>query len=128
MKSNELSFVISQIVSKGICCDKVWGIPIFSSCTPICGIYRKSLLSDILEPYSPLRSLRSASKLLLNSPSFNLRTYGYKSFSVYIRIKSSVRAWQKSFPELPDWGDCFANIYKSTKDNLLIYFFAIAMY
>ena len=39
-------------------------------------------LSDLLEPYSPLRSLRSASKLLLNWPSFNLRTYGYKSFSV----------------------------------------------
>ena len=39
-------------------------------------------LSDLLEPYSPLGSLRSASKLLLNSPSFNLKTYGYKSFSV----------------------------------------------
>ena len=39
-------------------------------------------LSDLLEPYSALRSLRSASKLLLNSPSFNLRTYGYKSLSV----------------------------------------------
>jgi len=31
-------------------------------------------LSDLLEPYSPLRSLLSASKLLLNSLSFNLRT------------------------------------------------------
>ena len=37
-------------------------------------------LNDLLEPYSPLRSLRSAAKLLPNSPSFNLRTYGYKSF------------------------------------------------
>ena len=39
-------------------------------------------LSDLLEPYSPLRSLRSALKLLLNSPSFNIRTYGYRSFCV----------------------------------------------
>ena len=44
IKSNELSLVISKIVSKGLCCDKVWGISIFSSCTPIRGINRKSLL------------------------------------------------------------------------------------
>ena len=44
IKSNELSLVFSKIVSKGLCCDKVWGISIFSSCTPIRGIYRKSLL------------------------------------------------------------------------------------
>ena len=45
IKSNELSFVFSKIVSKGLCWDKVWGISIFPSCTPIRGIYRKSLLS-----------------------------------------------------------------------------------
>ena len=39
-------------------------------------------LSDLLEPYSPLRSLRSAARLLPNSLSFYLRTYGYKTFSV----------------------------------------------
>ena len=44
IKSNELSLVFSKIVSKGLCCDKVWGISIFPSCTPIRGIYRKSLL------------------------------------------------------------------------------------
>ena len=44
IKSNELSLVFSKIVSKGLCCDKVWGISIFSSCTPIRGIYRKSPL------------------------------------------------------------------------------------
>ena len=38
IKSNELSRVFSEIVSKGLCCDKVWGISIFSSCTPIRGI------------------------------------------------------------------------------------------
>ena len=48
IKSNELSLVFSKIVSKGLCCDKVWGISIFSSCTPIRGIYRKSLLNHIV--------------------------------------------------------------------------------
>ena len=61
-------------------------------------------LSDLLEPYSALRSLRSASKLLLNSPSFNLRTYGYKSLSVcaprlslpvYIKSSSSFDIFRK---------------------------------
>ena len=44
MKSNELSLVFFKIVSKGLCCDKVWGLSIFPSCTPIRGIYRTSLL------------------------------------------------------------------------------------
>ena len=44
IKSNELSLVFSKIVSKGLCCDKVLGISIFPSWTPIRGIYRKSLL------------------------------------------------------------------------------------
>ena len=45
IKSNELSLVFSKIVSKGLCCDKVWEISIFPSCTPIRGIFRKSLLN-----------------------------------------------------------------------------------
>ena len=45
IKSNELNRIFSKIVSKGFCCDKVWGISIFPSCTPIRGIYKKSLLS-----------------------------------------------------------------------------------
>ena len=44
IESNELSLVFSKIVSKGLCWDKVRGISIFPSCTPIRGIYRKSLL------------------------------------------------------------------------------------
>ena len=32
---------------------------------------------------------------------------------------SAVRAWKKSFSELPNWSDCFVNIYKSSKDNKL---------
>ena len=46
IKSNELCLVFSKIVSKGLCCDKVWGISIFSSCSPIRGIYKKSLLKS----------------------------------------------------------------------------------
>ena len=54
-------------------------------------------LSDLLEPYSPLRSLRSAAKLLPNSLSFYLRTYGYKSFSVCApRLQDSLRVYIKS--------------------------------
>ena len=54
-------------------------------------------LSDLLEPYSPLRSLRSAPKLLPNSLSFYLRTYGYKSFSVCApRLWDSLRVYIKS--------------------------------
>ena len=30
-----------------------------------------------------------------------------------------MRAWKKSFSELPDCGDCFVNICKSSKDNKL---------
>ena len=43
IKSNELILVFSKIVFKRRCCDKVWGISIFPSCSPIHGIYRKSL-------------------------------------------------------------------------------------
>ena len=50
IKSNELSRVFSKIVCKGLCCDKVWGISIFPSCTPIRGIYRKSLLRTVIFP------------------------------------------------------------------------------
>ena len=54
-------------------------------------------LSDLLEPYSPLRSLRSAAKLLPNSLSFYLRTYGYKSISVCApRLWDSLRVYIKS--------------------------------
>ena len=47
IKSNELSLAFSKIVSKGLCCDKVWGISIFAFCIPIRGIYRKLLLKTL---------------------------------------------------------------------------------
>ena len=47
IKSNELSLAFSKIVSKVLCCDKVWEISIFAFCIPIRGIYRKWLLRKI---------------------------------------------------------------------------------
>ena len=62
-------------------------------------------LSDLREPYSPLRSLRSASNLLLNSPSFNLRTYAYKSFSVCApRLWNSLPVYIKSSSSVDIFG------------------------
>ena len=75
--SNELSLVFSKIVSKGLCWDKVWGISIFPSYTPIRGIYRKSLLMDELTGFAwlprskkitpPLRGYRILSKAISTS-------------------------------------------------------------
>ena len=50
IKSNELSLVFCKTVSKGLCCDKVWGISISIS---IRGIYRKSLLKIIIFIQNP---------------------------------------------------------------------------
>ena len=41
-----------------------------------------SYICDLLTPYTPSRQLRSSSKHLLVSPSYNLKTYGARSFSL----------------------------------------------
>ena len=41
-----------------------------------------SYLSDLLIPYVPSRTLRSADKLLLCQPSYRLKSYGSRAFSV----------------------------------------------
>lgn len=41
-----------------------------------------SYICDLLTSYTPSRQLRSSSKHLLVSPSYNLKTYGARSFSV----------------------------------------------
>ena len=50
-----------------------------------------------------------------------LRCKNYHSLFIkkLVLEPSAVRAWKKSFSELPDWSDCFVNIYKSSKDNKL---------
>ena len=41
-----------------------------------------SYIKDMLEPYVPHRHLRSAKKMLLREPAYNLHSYGHRSFSV----------------------------------------------
>ena len=41
-----------------------------------------SYLSDMLVPYVPRRALRSGEKLLLCQPSYRLKSYGFRAFSV----------------------------------------------
>jgi hypothetical protein len=41
-----------------------------------------SYLSDLLVPYVPRRALRSGEKLLLCQPSYRLKSYGFRAFSV----------------------------------------------
>ena len=36
---------------------------------------------------------------------------------------SAIRSQKKYFPELPDWSNCFVDIYKSSKDDKLRQFF-----
>ena len=47
-----------------------------------------SYIKDMLEPYVPHRHLRSAKKMLLREPAYNLHSYGHRSFSV-----SAPRLW-----------------------------------
>ena len=41
-----------------------------------------SYLSNLLVPYVPRRALRSADKLLLSQPSYRLKSYGFRAFSI----------------------------------------------
>ena len=63
INAKEISLVFPKIVSKGLCCDKIWGISYFSSCTPIRGIYGTSLLRHhfilFLSEYVQLSSQRA---------------------------------------------------------------------
>ena len=66
-----------------------------------------SYLSDLINIYSPLRSLRSSSQLLLEQPRYNMKSYGARAFSVYaprlwndlplyLRQSSSVSCFKKN--------------------------------
>ena len=50
---------------------------------------------------------------------FRCKNYYSLFIEKLVSEPSAVRAWKKSFSELPDWGDCFVNTYKSSKDNKL---------
>ena len=42
-----------------------------------------SYLKELLTPYNPSRTLRSANKGLLIQPKFCLKSYGYRAFSLW---------------------------------------------
>ena len=48
---------------------------------------------------------------------FRCKNYYSLFIEKIVSEPSAVRAW--SFSEIPNWSDCFANIYKSSKDNKL---------
>ena len=50
---------------------------------------------------------------------FRCKNYYSLFIEKLVSEPSTVGAWKKSFSELPDWGDCFVNIYKSSKDDKL---------
>ena len=50
---------------------------------------------------------------------FRCKNYYSLFIEKLVSEPSAVRAWKKRFSELLDWGDCFLNIYKSSKDNKL---------
>ena len=50
---------------------------------------------------------------------FRCRHYYSLFIEKLVSGPSAVRACKKSFLELPDWADCFVNIYRSSKDNKL---------
>ena len=50
---------------------------------------------------------------------FRCKNYYSLFIEKLVSEPSAVRAWKKSFSELPNWSDCFVNIYKSSKDNKL---------
>ena len=56
---------------------------------------------------------------------FRCKNYYSLFIEKLVSEPSAVRAWKKIFPEIPDWGDCLSNICKSTKDNLLIFFYYV---
>ena len=72
IKSNELSLVFSKIVSKGLCCDKVWGISIFPSCTPIRGILQKVALKNFVNNsfYSKYTQRKAFAEVLATKQAF----------------------------------------------------------
>ena len=77
-----------------------------------------SYLSNLLVPYVPRRALRSADKLLLSQPSYRLKSYGFKAFSI-----CAPRLWNK----LPINIKCSQSV-GTFKCNLKTYLFRLAYY
>ena len=50
---------------------------------------------------------------------FRCKNYNSLFIEKLVSESSAARTWKKSFSELPYLGDCFVNIYKSSKNNKL---------
>ncbi|KAK3740643.1 hypothetical protein QZH41_000146 [Actinostola sp. cb2023] len=57
----------------------------------------RSYISDLITRYSPKRTLRSSSDLLLNHVNFNLKSYGRRAFSV-----AAPQLWNNLPPDVTD--------------------------
>ena len=77
-----------------------------------------SYLSNLLVPYVPRRALRSADKLLLSQPSYHLKSYGFRAFSI-----CAPSLWNK----LPINIKCSQSV-GTFKRNLKTYLFRLAYY
>ena len=77
-----------------------------------------SYICNLISKYKPVRCLRSADKMLLTSPSYNLKSYGYRSFQV-----SAPVLWN-SLPTSLRNIDCLT----SFKRELKTYLFKLAFY
>ena len=77
-----------------------------------------SYLSNLLVPYVPRRALGSADKLLLSQPSYRLKSYGFRAFSI-----CAPSLWNK----LPINIECSQSV-ATFKRNLKTYLFRLAHY
>ena len=102
IKSNELSLVFSKIVSKGLCWDKVQEISIFPSCTPIRGIYRKSLLITIDHKHNLYINFRLVrityfhNATVINKSAFLVQPLIFNLFSLRFQTHLSSRVYTTS--------------------------------
>ena len=71
-----------------------------------------SYISELISVYKPKRTLRSSKELLLNTQPYNLKTYGYRCFSV------SAPALWNSLPSCIRLIDCLSSFKKELKTHL----------
>ena len=70
---------------------------------------------ELLGVTSEYSQMEDRTIVLINK--FRCKNYYSLFIEKLVSEPSAVRAWKKLFSELPDYGDCFVNIYKSSKDN-----------
>ena len=73
-----------------------------------------SMVPDLLKATTEYCQMEDRT-IVLNK--FPCKNYYSLFIEKLVSEPSAVRAGKKIFSELPDWGDCFVNIYKSSKDN-----------